>query len=424
VANSTASTIARVGHTATLLPSNDVLVVGGYSSDRLTASAELYHPATSLWKSIGDLNVPRADHTASLLMNGNVLVTGGNDSNGVTKSVEIYDPLSQWNPTGDMIFARASHTATLLLTGHILVTGGKGSTGSIASAELYNPIMPIMGWRLTGDLNIARSGHTATLLKNGNVLVVGGYGGGGILASAEIYHIDDPATGQGHWVDASDGLHVARAGHSATLLENGNGDVLIAGGYRSGGILASAEIYHIDDPATGQGHWVDASDGLHVARMGHSATLLLDNTVFVAGGDSADGPLTSSELYDTKTGQWIPTGSLSVPRSFHTATLLQDGSLLITGGISLRSELVPAERVTPGVQATLEWNRVSDPTVLGYKVYYGTTSNSYQGAVILDRETKYLFGNLPKGTMYYFAVTSFNGIGESCSSNEVSKFIP
>ena len=368
MANSTASTIARVGHTATLLPSNDVLVVGGYSSDRLTASAELYHPATSLWKSIGDLNVPRADHTASLLMNGNVLVTGGNDSNGVTKSVEIYDPLSQWNPTGDMIFARASHTATLLLTGHILVTGGKGSTGSIASAELYNPIMPIMGWRLTGDLNIARSGHTATLLKNGNVLVVGGYGGGGILASAEIYHIDDPATGQGHWVDAS--------------------------------------------------------DGLHVARMGHSATLLLDNTVFVAGGDSADGPLTSSELYDTKTGQWIPTGSLSVPRSFHTATLLQDGSLLITGGISLRSELVPAERVTPGVQATLEWNRVSDPTVLGYKVYYGTTSNSYQGAVILDRETKYLFGNLPKGTMYYFAVTSFNGIGESCSSNEVSKFIP
>ena len=134
--------------------------------------------------------------------------------------------------------------------------------------------------------------------------------------------------------------------------------------------------------------------------------------------------LTSSELYDATTGQWTLTGSLGVPRSFHTATLLQDGSLLVTGGTSVRFDRFSAERVTPGVQAILEWDRVSDPAVLGYKVYYGTTSRSYHALTILDREVKYIFGNLTRGTTYYFAVTSFSGTGESCSSNEVSILIP
>jgi len=404
-----------MGHTATLLlPSDDVLVVGGYRSGGLIASAELYHPATSLWESTGDLNMPRRGHAATLLATG-VLVTGGYDSNGVTASAEIYaptpGPLGQWNPTGVMTFARANHTEILLPTGDILVTGGENSTGPLDSAELYNPITGL--WSLTGNLKIARVRHTATLLKNGDVLIVGGENSTGPLDSAELYN---PITG---W-SLTGNLKIARTGHTATLL--GNGDVLIAGGNGSGGILASAEIYHID-PTTGQGQWVVANN-LHVSRAGHSATLLSNNMVLIAGGFSDNGTLTSAELYDPATDLWTPTGSLGAPRSFHTSTLLSDGSLLVTGGTSLRSDLVSAERVTPGVQAILEWDRVSDPTMLGYKIYYGTTSKSYQGAVILDRETKYIFESLTKGTMYYFAVTSFSGIGESCSSNEVSKFIP
>jgi Galactose oxidase, central domain len=215
-------------------------------------------------------------------------------------------------------------------------------------------------------------------------------------------------------------MPLARVGHTATLL--GNGDVLVAGGYGSGGVLRSAETYHIDQ-TTGQGQWVDAAD-LLVPRAGHSATLLPNGRVYVAGGETDDGVLTSSELYDASSNLWIFGSSLSTPRSFHTATLLQDESLLVTGGTLLRSDRFSAERVRPMAQAILEWDRPADPTVIGHKVYYGTASKSYQGLAVLDRDVMHIFGNLMRGRTYYFAVTSFSETGESCTSKEVSAFIP
>ncbi len=90
----------------------------------------------------------------------------------------------------------------------------------------------------TGSLDQARSQHTANLLPDGRVLVVGGQDWNGEdhvqLASAELW---DPATqafaGTGSLVEA-------RAGHTATLLHDGR--VLVAGGPGSEGILAPAEL--------------------------------------------------------------------------------------------------------------------------------------------------------------------------------------
>lgn len=409
-------TIARIGHTATLLGNHDVLVVGGYGVGGGLSSTELYHPATALWSHAGDLSVPRTGHTATLLLNGDVLVAGGYDSIGITASAQIYDSgTGTWRVAANMSGPRSHHSTTRLLDGDgsVLIVGGRDLNGvPMASAELYNPTLN--QWNPAGVMLVARTGHATTLLPTGQVLVTGGWDRTGLIGTAELF---DPNTGQ--W-SLTGNLKVARTGHSATLL--GNGDVLVAGGYGNGGVQASAEIYHLNQ-TTGQGGWVNANN-LHVPRAGHSATLLSSSTVFVAGGEADDGMLTSSELYDATTGQWTLMGSLGVPRSFHTATLLQDGSLLVTGGTLLRSDRVSAERVAPSVQAILEWDRPSDPTVLGHKVYYGTTSKSYQGLAIVDREVTYTFGNLTRGTTYYFAVTSFNGTGESCSSNEVSKLIP
>ena len=87
--------------------------------------------------------------------------------------------------------------------------------------------LPATGWVATGSLATARGRHTTTLLPSGKVLVVGGNdeSGGlftGYLSSAELY---DPATGS--W-SSTGSLHTARGDHTATLLPNGK--VLVAGG--------------------------------------------------------------------------------------------------------------------------------------------------------------------------------------------------
>ena len=69
---------ARDAHTATLLPSGQVLVAGGSNlTDRYLSSAELYDPATGTWTATGSMGTAREDHTATLLPSGQVLVAGG-----------------------------------------------------------------------------------------------------------------------------------------------------------------------------------------------------------------------------------------------------------------------------------------------------------------------------------------------------------
>lgn len=88
--------------------------------------------------------------------------------------------------------------------------------------------------------------------------------------------------------------------------------------------------------AQSRGMFVPTGD-MTTARAGHSATLLLDGTVLIAGGD---GPARlggvpagrSAELYDPATGTFAPTGNMIEPRYFQTATLLPNGKVLIVGG--------------------------------------------------------------------------------------------
>src|ERR1017187_4454393 len=98
---------ARYGHTVTLLPNGKLLAAGGYSTNLIAslnylATAELYDPASGTWTITGAQGAPRAFHTATLLPSGQVLVVGGyNASSGFLSSAELYDPASgTWTATG------------------------------------------------------------------------------------------------------------------------------------------------------------------------------------------------------------------------------------------------------------------------------------------------------------------------------------
>ena len=119
-------------------------------------------------------------------------------------------------------------------------------------------------------------------------------------------------------------MNTARLWHSATLLRNGK--VLVAGGGVAGEI-GTAEIY---DPATAS--W-SATGNLNIPRAFHTATLLPNGKVLVAGGlANSGGTQATAELYDPATGTWTLTGSLGTPRDYHTATLLPNGKVLVAGG--------------------------------------------------------------------------------------------
>ncbi|MGH2667729.1 MAG: kelch repeat-containing protein, partial [bacterium] len=276
----------------------------------VTASASpTAAPAPGTWAPTGSLAVARFHHTATLLPNGKVLVAGGVDDNhNYPAPAELYDPLTgTWSPTGSLNIPRSGHTATRLGDGKVLVAGGANNVDSnlLSSAELYDPVLGT--WSPTRPLNVPRSGHTAALLADGKVVVLGGVNlefevqpcplppGSTLTVMLNSVEIFDPEAegGLGAWVQAPP-LNHGRGGldtrHTATALPDGR--ILVLGGYR--GLR-----FDRDDPA-------DPCD---------------------QGGSFAP-----PEVLDPSSGDWTPTGETRIIRQEHTATLLPDGRVLVAGG--------------------------------------------------------------------------------------------
>jgi N-acetylneuraminic acid mutarotase len=242
-----------------------------------------------------------------------------------------------WSSAPSMAVARGSQTATLLPNGKVLVVGGSQAIRAVASAELFDP--KTRSWQAAGSLDAPRWGHTATLLRNGKVLIVGGNQGPGDelepLSSAELY---DPRTNS--W-SLTAPMHTPRAFHSATLLADGR--VLVAGGHTfwgdAGGTLVSTELY---DPVSDS--WSRGPD-MKTPRAQHAAVLLADGRLLAIGGTSgvgvgeASGEWRTAEIYDPSTNSWAYAASMQYGRVLPSANLLPDGRVLVSGddGINYRT---------------------------------------------------------------------------------------
>jgi hypothetical protein len=318
-------TTPRGWHTATLLPDGRVLIAGGGDLVPLKAlaSAELYDPSTGIFTATGNMTVGRLDHTATLLTNGKVLIAGG-DGSGQTPSAtggfhltaELYDPATgTFAATGNMIVDGGfEYAAALLPDGRVLFVAADTDR---AAAQIYDPSTGAFAAAAT-PVAASIQDNSATLLPSGQVL---------IAQSDELRgELYDPPTNtffptffpRQPWVQ----------GPAVLLL---TGEVLMPGGFddtlddRS----AQATVY---DPSI---EIFRQTGNMTVIRTYHTATLLPDGTVLIAGGDvGPDINVTTNftELYNPATGAFTSAADMAGNRELHTATLLNNGEVLVAGG--------------------------------------------------------------------------------------------
>jgi Kelch motif/Galactose oxidase, central domain len=161
----------------------------------------------------------------------------------------------------------------------------------------------------------------------------------------------------------------AHALHTATLLTDGK--VLVAGSENTenGASEAFAELY---DPDTRS--WT-ATGAMATGRSQHTATILLDGSVLVAGGGG------SCELYDPGSGTWSATGATPDREPGQTATLLPDGKVLVAGGSNgsltgHTGSLTSAELYDP---STGSWT----PTGSMHETHYASTATLLPNGLVL-----------------------------------------
>jgi PKD repeat protein len=233
-------------------------------------------------------------------------------------------PTGNWTNTGSIgTSERFAFPLTVLPNGEVLASGGQAVFQIVTyyEADLYNPTNGT--WQTTGYMNYARQNHTATLLTNGLVLAAGGLTagtGGGPLSTCELY---SPVTGL--WTNTGS-MKTARSSHTAVLLTNGL--VLVAGGISNSVTLASSELYN---PAAGT--WTSTGN-LNTPRSSASAFLLTNGTVLVVGGQGTNNAtLASAEIYNPGTGLWRYTASPMLMAQYQPiCQLLPDGRVLVAGG--------------------------------------------------------------------------------------------
>jgi hypothetical protein len=163
-----------------LLPSGDVLAIGGWQGQTPTAESniEQYDPNTSQWSTVGTLaSGVTCSVGAFVLPSGQVLLDGS----------YLLDPVALTTTPTTGALPSTSPALVQLANGDVLALGGQENNVAVAGAQVYGAATGL--WKAVGSLHQPRSACRGFLLPSGEVLVVGGADSNGTpLQTAEIYH--------------------------------------------------------------------------------------------------------------------------------------------------------------------------------------------------------------------------------------------
>lgn len=335
-------------HVAARLPDGRVLIAGGQSS----RSAQVFDPFVEEWEATAPMNEVRADAVAVPLEDGDVLVIGGTracDSSVAGDCVpghggfhsidtaERYDvDTGTWSFTANRLSVGRGrlHAAARLGDGRVIVAGGVyGYDQRLSAVDVYDP--ESNSWTLGPALpNGARVYAQAAPLATGDVILVGGFGYGGTYSDSLLFdHAED------RWITADQDprlqLPAPRWGHGMVLLSTG--DLLLAGGGTTGGLLPSETF--LFNPATGWGIGAALAQPRTVPVM----AALDDDSVLIAAGCAVHydprvscighpGDIVEETERWTEAEGWQWAGGLSSPRLRSTLTPLPGNSALSVGG--------------------------------------------------------------------------------------------
>ena len=306
--------VPRRGHTATTLPSGDIVIAGG--ADELSdTSVEILDGATLKARPGGHLNQYRIRHTATLLPDsGRILLVGGWPHGQSHETWELFDPEEGVSvEQGKLGANRTFHSATGLPDGRVVIVGGAASPTyeQDRSIEVWDP--KTRTTEIVAPLDDWRTAHAAVLVGE-RVLIVGGEPGGlePTMNSAVWF---DPATNE---VSAAPPMNFARRRHAA-LLDSSSGNLVVMG-------CAPPEEF---DPITEQ--WRILGDGTS-AWAGASTVLANGDMLYAGGWWSVFGATTQTMLYSSASQSLADVALMRVARGEATVSSLEDGRAVVVGG--------------------------------------------------------------------------------------------